>query len=495
MSYCLNPNCLSPRNPENAENCQRCQSRLLLNDRYRPLDPIGRGGFGRTFKAIDEYKPSKPNCVIKQFHGKGFDNAAKAKELFHREAELQENLGKHPQIPELLALCPQDNYLYLVQEFIDGRNLNQELKEEGTFSEDKIWKLLEDLLPVLQFIHENQVIHRDIKPENIIRHSVEDRLFLVDFGIAKLATEAILAKTGTVIGSEGYTAPEQHEGKPRFASDLYSLGATCYHLLTYADPSRLLYSWVDWQKELRDKLEIRDISDELIDVLNKLLQPDISQRYQSAEYVLQSLAKPEIEITSTSPFSLLLLDKTLKLLYGDIFFESASFYWLNSYKFLVAQLLIRHKFHKLALIFVCPEFSKINAQALTVGYKLKEAYVTTLTLQTEDYKKALLAISQRMPDSYKRMLVAHYHAPSQIITAYQLAEAARYKSFEGANLQYGKIGKLIAQYCNYTPPSHTGKDSPFWSIILANGYQDDKNKWHWALRPQVAQALEELGWV
>lgn len=301
MSYCLNPNCLSPRNPENAENCQQCQSRLLLNDRYRPLDPIGRGGFGRTFKAIDEYKPSKPNCVIKQFHGKGFDDAAKAEELFNREAELQEKLGKHSQIPELLALCPQDNYLYLVQEFIDGRNLNQELKEEGTFSEDKIWQLLKDLLPVLQFIHDNQVIHRDIKPENIIRHSAEGRLFLVDFGIAKLATEAILAKTGTVIGSEGYTAPEQHEGKPSFASDLYSLGATCYHFLTRADPSRLLYSWVDWQKELRDKLENRDISEELIEVLTKLLQPDVSQRYQSAEEVIQDLNLEPTKATAESP--------------------------------------------------------------------------------------------------------------------------------------------------------------------------------------------------
>jgi len=300
MSYCLNPNCQSPPNPDDAECCHWCKTRLLLNDRYRPLEPIGRGGFGRTFKARDEYKPSKPSCVIKQFHGKGFNDVAKAKELFHREAELQEKLGKHPQIPELLALCPQYNYLYLVQEFIDGRNLNQELKEEGTFSEDKIWQLLKDVLPVLQFVHANQVIHRDIKPENIIRHSVDKKLFLVDFGIAKLTTEAIVAKTGTVIGTEGYTSPEQHEGKPRFASDLYSLGATCYHLLTWADPSRLLYSWIDWQKELRGKLEKRNISDELIDVLNKLLQPNISQRYQSAKEVLWNLRYEQFQATTES---------------------------------------------------------------------------------------------------------------------------------------------------------------------------------------------------
>ena len=302
MSYCLNPNCLSPRNPDDAECCHWCKTRLLLNDRYRPLDPIGGGGFGRTFKARDEYKPSKPNCVIKQFHGKGFpDDPAKAEELFNREAELQEKLGKHSQIPELLALCPQDNYLYLVQEFIDGRNLNQELKEERTFSEDKVWRLLQDLLPVLQFVHDHQVIHRDIKPDNIVRHSTNNGLFLVDFGIAKLATEAIPAKTGTVFGSDGYKAPEQLEGKPRFASDLYSLGATCYHLLTYADPSRLLYSWIDWQKELRDKLENRDISEELIEVLTKLLQPDISQRYQSTEEVLKDLNLEPTEAKAESP--------------------------------------------------------------------------------------------------------------------------------------------------------------------------------------------------
>jgi WD40 repeat protein len=305
MSYCLNSRCQSPRNPDDAEHCQCCQTRLLLNERYRSVDPIGGGGFGRTFKAIDEYKPSKPYCVIKQFHGKGFpDDPAKAEELFHREAELQESLGKHRQIPELMAHFEQDNYLYLVQEFIDGRNLHQEFKEEGTFSEAKVWQLLKDLLPVLQFVHDNRVIHRDINPENIIRHNADDRLFLVDFGIAKLATEAALAKTGTVIGKPGYKAPEQHDGKPRFASDLYSLGATCYYLLTYADASRLLYNWVDWQKELRDKLEIRDVSDELISVLTKLLQPDISQRYQSAKEVLQRLNFEPTQLTTESPLIL-----------------------------------------------------------------------------------------------------------------------------------------------------------------------------------------------
>jgi len=130
--------------------------------------------------------------------------------------------------------------------------------------------------------------------------------------------------------------------------------------------------------------------------------------------------------------------------------------------------------------------------------ELKEAYVKALPLKTEDYKKALLAISNELPHSYKSMLQAHYHAPSQIITAAQLAQAAQYKGYEAANIHYGKIGRKIAEYLKYEPPTHTnGKNdkAPFWSIVLADGYENNKQQWYWALRPQVAQALEDLGWV
>nr|CAD5979888.1 Serine/threonine-protein kinase B [Planktothrix pseudagardhii] len=96
--------------------------------------------------------------------------------------------------------------LYLVQEYIEGQNLNQELSETGAFSEDKIIKLLENVLPILTFIHQQQVIHRDIKPENIIRRKSDHKFVLVDFGAAKAATRTALAVTGTVIGSAGYVA-------------------------------------------------------------------------------------------------------------------------------------------------------------------------------------------------------------------------------------------------------------------------------------------------
>ncbi len=187
MSQCLNPDCLN-QNPPNTNFCQKCGSKLLLAERYRAVKIIGQGGFGRTFKAVDEFKPSQPFCVIKQFfpQAQGTQNLEKAAELFAQEAVRLESLGTHPQIPELLAFFTQDNRQYLIQEFIDGKNLQQELETVGAFNETQIWELLNDLLPVLEFIHSQQVIHRDIKPENIIRRpdysQKKGELVLVDFG-------------------------------------------------------------------------------------------------------------------------------------------------------------------------------------------------------------------------------------------------------------------------------------------------------------------------
>jgi serine/threonine protein kinase len=262
MSYCLNPDCQKPQNPNGTKFCQSCGTKLLLAERYRAIKPLAQGGFGRTLLAEDEYKPSKPHCVIKQFYPQGQNNAGKAAELFQQEAVRLEQLGKHPQIPELFAHFEQDSRQYIVQEFIDGQNLAEELAGTGVFREEQIRSLLGDLLPVLQFIHEGQVIHRDIKPENIIRRrtppyqgGARGGLVLVDFGAAKYATGTALGKTGTTIGSAGYAAPEQTFGQAVFASDIYSLGVTCIHLLTNIEPFELynaMESGFVWRHHLGD---------------------------------------------------------------------------------------------------------------------------------------------------------------------------------------------------------------------------------------------------
>jgi WD40 repeat protein/tRNA A-37 threonylcarbamoyl transferase component Bud32 len=302
MSYCLNPGCPEPENPDDVHSCQSCGLPLSLKERYRAIKPIGQGGFGKTFLAVDEDMPSKRQCVIKQFFNQSGLNAQKAKELFVQEAVQLEKLGKqHLQIPELFAHVEVGIGLFLVQEFIDGQDLLQELKQEGAFDEAKIRQLLNDLLLVLRFIHSQQVIHRDIKPENIIRRQSDGKPVLVDFGVSKFATETALARTGTVIGSPGYAAPEQSEGKVYFSSDLFGLGATCFHLLTDTHPSKVFSQYGDWKKYLRINLNNNGIGDTLKRVLTKLLQPEISQRYQSAEEVIQDLRREPTKATAESP--------------------------------------------------------------------------------------------------------------------------------------------------------------------------------------------------
>lgn len=303
MSYCLNPNCQKPQNPTGTKYCQNCGTKLLLKQHYRALAIIGQGGFGRTFLAVDEDKPGQPRCVIKQLFLQAQDpiKIQKAAELFEQEAASLGELGKHPQIPQLLDYLMQEGQQYLVQEFIDGQNLAQVLAAEGTYTEAQIRDLLNSLLPVLEFIHAHKIIHRDIKPENII-HRWDGQLFLVDFGAAKLATGNVAAKTGTVIGSAGYAAPEQAGGKAVFSSDLYSLGVTCIHLLTQVAPFDL-YSFSEATWIWRDYLTTF-ISKKLGRVLDKMLETATIRRYQEAAEVLQDLQQPAI-IKSASVAKLL----------------------------------------------------------------------------------------------------------------------------------------------------------------------------------------------
>ncbi|MDY7008209.1 MAG: serine/threonine-protein kinase [Cyanobacteriota bacterium] len=263
---------------------------------------MGEGGFDRTLKAVDEFKPSKPLCVIKQFFStvKDTKSIQKATELFEQEVVRLETLGKHPQIPELFAHLIQDNRQYLVQEYIAGQNLAEELAIEGVFSETKIREFLNEMLPILEFVHEHQVIHRDIKPENIVRIANSERgknhkysLVLVDFGAAKFTSKTALAKTGTVIGSAAYIAPEQVRGKAIFASDIYSLAITCIYLLTGVAPFDLFDSsedsWI-W----RDYLKI-PVSFQLSKIIDKMLKTATKNRYQTAREILNDLnASPEL---------------------------------------------------------------------------------------------------------------------------------------------------------------------------------------------------------
>jgi len=297
MPYCLNPRCPKPPNPDGTNFCQSCGSRLRLGDRYTAYQPMGQGQSSRTFLGMDTRQWPDSRCVIKQFP------MGKEADAFRQETARLSELSQHPQLPKILAYFErdqgqgqgQDQWQYLVQEFVEGRSLTQQRQAEGTFDEAQIRAILQSVLPVLQYLHEHSVIHRDVKPRNLIRRtdSPTAPLILVDLGAAKFVSTSTLGKTGTLIGSAEYAAPEQLMGKATFASDLYSLAASCLELITGLSPFDLFDATVGqwfWRSIATD------ISPDLAEILDKMLAGNVGDRFPSAADALRALGSSPTQI-------------------------------------------------------------------------------------------------------------------------------------------------------------------------------------------------------
>ncbi len=301
MSYCLNPNCYKPQNLDGEKICKACGSQLLLKDRYRAISFLDSGGMSRNFLAIDTDMPEEKRCVIKQFFPapQVLDDAEafqKSIDLFQREGEQLDRLGNesNKRIPQLFAYLEQERRFYLIQEFIDGQNLLKELDKNGAYSEEQIRKLLDDLLPILKFVHDSGVIHRDIKPENIMRRD-NGQLVLIDFGMSKHLNSTVLSR-GTTGGTMGYAPPEQiRAGVAYPASDIYALGATCIHLLTDVTPDRLYdfmaNKWT-WREQLAEQERV--ISERMGEALDRMLMTEVQDRHQSVACIVEALDAPPV---------------------------------------------------------------------------------------------------------------------------------------------------------------------------------------------------------
>lgn len=288
-SLCLNIHCPQPHNPDTGRFCQACGHSLVLGDRYRPVECLGQGGFGRTLLALDQSQTPPRRCVIKQLlpTPRELGGSPDLARRFRHEITQLQQLGHHPQIPALLDSFDLATGQFLVQDYIEGRHLDQVLAEEGPFSERQVRRLLADILPVLQHIHQHQIIHRDIKPANLIAPRAGGPIVLVDFGASKYAAAAQRDHTGTVIGSAAYIAPEQALGKAVFASDLYSLGVSCIHLLTGLHPFEL-YSVSEgcwhWRTYVQSPVSLK-----LARILDRMLARGLQERYATAAAVLADL--------------------------------------------------------------------------------------------------------------------------------------------------------------------------------------------------------------
>lgn len=285
-------------------------SAKVLDNRYKLIKKLGAGGFGHTYVARDMRRPGQPMCVVKHLRpaSEDADFIREARRLFNTEAEVLEKLGKHDQIPQLLAYFEENQQFFLVQEFIEGTPLNQkwaptprENQPENNsapvtkrLTEPEAIVLLKDVLEILEFVHTEGVVHRDIKPDNLILRSSDQKIVLIDFGAVKAfqSENAQLESTSgesrfTVsIGTPGYMASEQMAGRPNFSSDLYSLGMVVIRGLTGIEPTELPTNPDTGEVVWKDKVKV---SNGLAMVLTRMTRYSYPQRFQSAREALQGI--------------------------------------------------------------------------------------------------------------------------------------------------------------------------------------------------------------
>ncbi|MCS7226338.1 MAG: CHASE2 domain-containing serine/threonine-protein kinase [Gloeomargarita sp. SKYB31] len=263
----------------------------LLAGRYQVVRVLGEGGFGRTYLAKDTQRPRQPDCVVKQLKPGRTDSQFLeiARRLFNTEAEILEVLGRHRQIPQLLAYFEEEREFYLVQEYIEGTSLDKELVPGQKRDETYTLALLRGILEVLAFVHEHKVIHRDIKPANIIRRAKDQRLVLIDFGAVKQIrpmTGEKEAEYTVAVGTRGYAPSEQMAGRPQLNSDIYAVGMIAIQALT-GIPPRDLELHPDtglpiWRPHAQ-------VSTRLADILDKMVAYFYTDRYPTALDVLRDL--------------------------------------------------------------------------------------------------------------------------------------------------------------------------------------------------------------
>ncbi|WP_242072008.1 CHASE2 domain-containing serine/threonine-protein kinase [Nostoc sp. FACHB-110] len=267
------------------------QSGKVLNNRYKVTQILGAGGFSYTYLAEDTLRPGAPKCVVKHLQPAKSDPRflEVARRLFKTEAEILEILGTHNRIPQLLAYFEESQQFYLVQEFIAGHCLQDELHTGKRLEEAAVIKLLQDVLEVLVFVHGHHVIHRDIKPSNLMRREADSKIVLIDFGAVKQIQPQPEEENLTVaVGTLGYASPEQLMGQPRLNSDIHALGMIGIQALCgknakeiERDPQTTVPMWRN----------MGQCSDALAAILDRMTAYDFIRRYQSAQEVLEDLKK------------------------------------------------------------------------------------------------------------------------------------------------------------------------------------------------------------
>ena len=268
---------------------------------------MGEGGFGRTYLAEDTKRPGNPVCVVKQLRPRSSEEQFLiiARRLFETEGKILELLGrKHDQIPQLLAYFEEGGQFYLIQEYIDGQPLDKEIIPGQSWKEARVIQLLKEVLQVLDFVHSHGVIHRDVKPSNLMRRESDGRIVLIDFGTVKIIGNiqsenfALKQEENRIITySRGYAPTELMAGEAQVNTDIYALGMVAIQALTGAHPDSherdknqvVLVPNQSQTNGLQIWRNQVQVSEKLADVIDRMVERESADRYQSAAEVLKVL--------------------------------------------------------------------------------------------------------------------------------------------------------------------------------------------------------------
>ena len=264
----------------------------ILDGRFQIIKKLGQGGFAATYLARNLASPERTPCVIK--HLKPRVQHPRVLQLFKAEARVLDMLS-HGRIPNSTECFERNGEVFMVQDFVAGADLGKQYLRGRSWSGLEIKDFLLDMLEVLTHVHQHQIIHRDIKPENIIQRSTDNRYVLIDFGAVKELNAHESSSDALVVGTAGYRSPEHLRGEPGFASDIYGLGITAIQLLTRTHPSRL--------PRVADRLSWREnamVAPELASIIDRMICPQVIDRYQSTQEVIADLQQlPNTAVATT----------------------------------------------------------------------------------------------------------------------------------------------------------------------------------------------------
>ncbi|MGL5065300.1 MAG: bifunctional serine/threonine-protein kinase/ABC transporter substrate-binding protein [Microcoleus sp.] len=271
----------------------------ILRGRYQIIDRLGQGGFATTYTATDALGSlENPLCVVKEIPPpQSCDPQVfqAAQSQFEKEAKALKSLDNCPRVPKLIDRFQENGNFYLIQEYIEGKSLSEELKDGKKLEEQQVIDLLQDILEVLDCAHSRGIIHRDIKPSNLIRCK-DGKIAVIDFGAVKaigsLAIESGNITLSRAIGTEGYMPPEQWKNQPKPNSDIYAAGIVAIQAIAGLDIEEIFTDRktceLVWHYSNLDR-PLPQISDNLKEILHKMVRYHFNDRSQSAAGVLQDL--------------------------------------------------------------------------------------------------------------------------------------------------------------------------------------------------------------